>query len=144
MEITKEVLETYRSKKAEIGELDYLINNIHKDDTMVGNDVIMDYQTGYGRPQTVVGFDQEKYRKRIERYQNRKSVLEVECEEMETFVEAIQDSITRRIFRLYFIVGAGRPNQQKIADKINMERSNISKKIDNYLKLSHTSQKAQV
>lgn len=59
--MTKERLEAYRSNKMEILELDYVLNNRWKSDTMIGNDVVFDYSTGYPMPQSVVGFDQKKY-----------------------------------------------------------------------------------
>ena len=39
-QMTKERLMAYRSNKAEILELDYVLNNRWKSDTMIGNDVI--------------------------------------------------------------------------------------------------------
>lgn len=136
MEMTKERLEKYRSCKDEIAELDYLLAHLWESESMIGNDVIMDYQKGYPRPQTVVGFDQEKYEMRRERYEKRKLELTKECEEIEEFVEAIPDSLTRRIFRMYFIQGM---DQKMVAKNVHMDRSSISKKIDGYLQLSHNS-----
>lgn len=129
MEMGRDILEQYRSCKEEIKELDYLLEHLHESENMVGNDVIMDYQKGYPRPQSVVGFDQEKYHRRRERYQKRKEKLVEECEEAEKFVEAIPDSLTRRIFRMYFILGM---SQQCIAKKIHLTQAAVSKKINGY------------
>ena len=131
MEMTKERLEKYKSSKEEITELEYLLDHLKDGDNMIGNDVIMDYQTGYPRPQTVVGFDEAKYERRRRHYEKRKLELEKECEEIEEFVEAIPDSLTRRIFRMYFILGM---DQKTVANKVHLERSVISRKIDAYLK----------
>lgn len=136
MEMTKERLEKYKSCKEEIEELKYLLDHLGEGDTMMGNDVINDYQTGYPRPQTVVGFDHEKYERRRKRYEKRKLELEKECEEIEEFVEAIPDSLTRRIFRMYFIMGQ---DQKTVARKVHLDRSSISKRIDGYLQVSHNS-----
>lgn len=133
MEITKEVLTSYQSKKAEIRELEYSLANRWKDDRMIGNDVIFDYSKGYPMPQSVVGFDQEKYEKQQDRDLRRKEQLEAECKEIEGFVEAIPDSLTRRIFRLYYLEGK---RQVKVARMLHMDQSSISKKIDRFLKLS--------
>ena len=57
MDITKELLQEYRSKKDEIQELDYILKNRWRDEGLIGNDVIFDYGTGYPMPQAVVGFD---------------------------------------------------------------------------------------
>ena len=137
--MTRERLAAYRSNKAEILELDYMLQNRWKSDTMIGNDVVFDYSKGYPMPQSVVGFDQDKYERLQNRDLRRKERLEKECEEIEQFVEAIQDSMTRRIFRIYYIDGRVSVNQEEVSKKVHLERSTISKKIDNYLKDSHKS-----
>ena len=138
-QMTRERLAAYRSNKAEILELDYMLQNRWKSDTMIGNDVVFDYSKGYPMPQSVVGFDQDKYERLQDRDLKRKERLEKECEEVEQFVEAIQDSMTRRIFRVYYIDGRVPVNQEEVSRKVHLERSTISKKIDNYLKDSHKS-----
>ena len=141
MEITKELLSTYRSKKDEIVELDWMLNNRWRSETMIGNDVIFDYSKGYPMPQSVVGFDQEKYDRAQERDLRKKKELEQECVEIEEWVEAITDSITRRIFRMCFIEGR---RQKDVAKAVNLDRSRISRKIDTYLQLSHNSHDSHV
>ena len=136
MDITKELLKGYRSKKSEIQELNYILKNRWRDEGIIGNDVIFDYSKGYPMPQSVVGFDQEKYERLQDRDQRRKEQLEQECEEIEEWVEAIPDSLTRRIFRMCFIDGR---KQKDVAKAVHMDRSSISKKIDDYLQLSHNS-----
>ena len=139
MDITKELLQGYRSKKAEIQELDWKLKNRWRDEALIGNDVIFDYSKGYPMPQAVVGFDYGKYERLQDRDQRRKEQLEQECEEAEKFVESIEKSLERRIFQMYFIDGAEQPTQKEVAKAVHMERSSISKKIDDYLQLSHNS-----
>lgn len=55
--MTKEQLEEYKSKKAEIQELQYKLDHLGEGDSMIGNSVINDYRTGHPRPQSVVGVD---------------------------------------------------------------------------------------
>lgn len=131
MDMTKELLSTYRSKKDEIIELDWMLNNRWRSETMIGNDVILDYSKGYPMPQSVVGFDQDKYERAQERDLRRKKELEQECTEMETFVENIVDSITRRIFRMCFIEGR---KQKDVAKAIHLDQSRVSRRVDDYLK----------
>lgn len=131
MNITKELLQGYRSKKAEIQELDYILKNRWRDEGLIGNDVIFDYSTGYPMPQAVVGFDYEKYKRLQERDQRRKEQLEQECVEIEAFVENIDDSLTRRIFRMMYIQGR---KQKEIAKLTHIDQSTVSKKINDYLK----------
>lgn len=141
VEITKELLSTYRSKKDEIVELDWMLNNRWRSETMIGNDVIFDYSKGYPMPQSVVGFDKEKYDRVQERDLGRKKELEHECAELEAWVEEIPDSRTRRIFRMCFIEGR---RQKDVAKAVNLDRSRISRKIDDYLKNAHKAQNAHV
>lgn len=137
--MTKERLESYRSNKMEILELDYVLENRWRSDTMIGNDVIFDYSKGYPMPQSVTGFDQKKYERLQERDLMRKKRLEKECKEIEDFVSGITDSTTRRIFRIYYIDGRKNVTQRDVAKKIHLDRSSISKKVDAYLKVSHNS-----
>ena len=136
--MTREQLEEYRSKKEEIAELEYKLQHLGAGDSMVGNDVIFDYRSGYPVPQSVVGVDWQKYDNTKARYQNRLDELQRECDEVEEFVESIEDSLIRRMFRLYYIDGM---TQDKVAKKLHMHRSGVSKKISDFLQLSHKSQK---
>ena len=131
MDITKELLQGYRSKKAEIQELDYILKNRWRDEGLIGNDVIFDYGTGYPMPQAVVGFDYEKYKRLQDRDQRRKEQLEQECAEIEDWVETIPDSLTRRIFRMCFIDGR---KQKAVAKAIHLDQSRVSRRVDDYLK----------
>ena len=133
MDITKELLQGYRSKKDEIQELDYILKNRWRDEGLIGNDVIFDYSKGYPMPQSVVGFDQAKYERLQDRDQRRKEQLEQECAEIEEWVETIPDSLTRRIFRMCFIDGR---KQKDVAKAVHLDQSMISKKINNYLKVA--------
>lgn len=139
-QMTRERLAAYRSNKAAILSLEYVLNTRWQSDTMIGNDVIFDYSTGYPIPQNVVGFDQEKYQRLQDRDRKRKEKLEKECEEIEQFVEEIEDTQLHSIFRMYYIDGVHPVIQTQVAEQMHMERSTISKKIDKYLQLSHKSQ----
>ena len=141
MDITKELLQGYRSKKDEIQELDYILKNRWRDEGLIGNDVIFDYSKGYPMPQSVVGFDQAKYKRLQDRDQRRKEQLEKECAEIEEWVEAIPDSLTRRIFRMCFIDGR---KQKDVARAVHLDRSRISRKIDSYLENAHKAQNAHL
>lgn len=140
-EATKEMLESYRSKKEEIEELQYKLKHLGKGDSMVGNDTIFDYRSGYPQPQAVVGTDWKKVSRTEQRYRNKISELESECQMIEDFVEGIKDSMTRRIFRMYYLEGM---SQKAIGEKIHMDRSRISRKIDVFLKNAHKAHKAHL
>lgn len=132
--MTREQLESYRSMKEEIKEIEYKLLHLADGDTLVGNDVIMDYRSGYPVPQAVVGYDYGKHIKLTERYKKRILKLKEDVNEIEGFVEDITDSMTRRIFRMYYIEGM---TQKNIAEAIHMEQSSVSKKIASFLKI-HT------
>lgn len=141
MEVTRQQLEEYRSDKQEILELTYRIENRWKDEAMIGNDVIFDYSKGYPMPQSVVGFDQERYEHLQDRDVRRKDKLEKKCKETEDWIEKIKDGITRRIFRMYFIEGQ---KQKDVAKAVHLDRSRISRKINAYLENAHKAHDAHV
>lgn len=130
MEMTRERLEGYRSCKEEIRELQYRLDHLGEGDSLIGNDVVFDYRTGYPKPQSVVGYDYEKESRLRNTYEPRIQKLEAECAEIEQWVEDIPDSLTRRIFRMYFLEGC---NQKNIAKKVHLSQSKISEKIFKYL-----------
>lgn len=131
MEMTKERLEAYKSNKEEIRELRYKLEHLGEGDSLIGNDVIKDYRTGYPRPQSVVGYDYDKEDRLRTAYQARIQKLEAECAEVELWIEEIPDSLTRRIFRMRFMDGL---SQRNVANKVHLDQSRISRKIDEYLK----------
>ena len=137
--MTKERLSAYIHNKAAIAEINFKLE--HAAEYATGNDVIFDYQKGYPRPLSVVGCDYDKYIKRKERLNKKKEEYQKENDEIEEFINSIHDSLQYRIFTLYFIDGL---RQDKVAEKVNMERSSISKKIDDYLQLSHNSHQSHV
>lgn len=119
-----------------------MIENRYRDDSLIGNDVILDYSKSYPPiPQGVVGFDQAKYNRLQDRDRRRKEKLEQECEEIEDFIESIEDSLTRRIFRMTFIEGR---RQKDVAKAVHLDRSRVSRKIDEYLKNAHKAQNAHL
>ncbi len=129
--MTKKFLADYRSKKAEIEELqNYLLNTNGNSAFISKPDTILDYRSGYPVPQAVSGIEWKKVERIEKRYQDRIEELEKECEEVERFIENITDSLTRRIFRMYFIEGI---KLKEISKVVHIERSVIGKKIKKYL-----------
>nr|DAE36368.1 MAG TPA: Protein of unknown function (DUF1492) [Caudoviricetes sp.] len=142
--MTRVRLAAYRNNKLSILSLEYILNNRWQSESMIGNDVVLDYSKGYPIPQSIVGFDQEKYERLQERDLKRKERLEKECEEIERFVEEIEDPQLHNIFRIYYIDGVNAVNQVEVAKELHVERSTISKKIDRYLQLSHNSHESHI
>lgn len=129
--MTREQLEQYRSKKDEIKELKYKLEHLGEDDSAIGNSIINDYRKGYPQPQAVVGVDWKKIDNTVKRYEHRIDRLNAECGEIEEFVESIEDSMTRRIFRMYYIDGI---SQRDIAKEVGYSRGRVSQKISNFFK----------
>lgn len=90
MEMTRERLEGYRSCKEEIRELQYRLDHLGEGDSLIGNDVVFDYRTGYPKPQSVVGYDYELERRRKERWEKLIEKLQSEVTEVEQWVENIR------------------------------------------------------
>ena len=137
-EMTRKRLEQYQSNKAEIKELRYKLQHLGEGDSLIGNDVVFDYQTGYPRAQAIVGYDYELEAKRKKRYTDQIAKLEAEQDCIEEWVFGIRDSRTRRIFQLRYLDGC---TVEKVAQKIHLDKSNVSRKIDNFLKSQQTQQK---
>lgn len=130
----RSVLEAYRSNRQEIMELKKIIKDRWKNEELIGNDVIMDYSKGYPMPQSVVGFDQRRYKYLQERDQGRVERLEKECRMAEDFIDDIPDTIERRIFRMYYLDGVTAVTQSQVAKRVHMDQCTISRKINKFLK----------
>ncbi|MFQ8681973.1 hypothetical protein [Enterocloster sp.] len=101
MEMTIERLESYRRLMREITILRWELNEMNTTDAGLGSSVINDYRGGYAQPQAVVGFDSERYRRK-RRLLDKK---ETEVEEIRKWVEAIEDTVTRKVFEYYYLEG---------------------------------------
>ena len=112
----KQRLEAYRSNKAEILEL------THKLATLAGSESL-DGTKGYLRPQSVVGYDYDLEQRRRERWEARIGKLQAEVDEVEAWIEAIPDGLTRRCFRMVYVDGL---TQQKVAMKVHLSQSAVS------------------
>lgn len=129
--MTREKLEDYKSKKAEIQELEAKLRDLPGSESMIGNSVVMDYRRGYPQPQSVVGYDYDLAQRRRDQWEKRLENLREDVAEVESWIEAIPDSLTRRIFRMYYCENL---KQSKIAKKLHLHQSRVSRKIDDFLK----------
>lgn len=128
--MTREKLEAYRSNLDEIKELEAKLRDLPGNESLIGNSVVMDYRRGYPQPQSVVGYDYDLERRRKERWEKRLEILRAEVTEVEDWIEAIPDSLTRRIFRMYYCEGM---KQGKIAKKVHLSQSVVSEKMSSFL-----------
>lgn len=129
----REQLERYLSQKEEIRELRYKLEHLGEGDSLIGNSTIFDYSTGYPKPQAVVGYDYNKEWRLRAQYSTRLAKLRYDCEETEQWIEAIPESQTRRIFRMRFLEGM---ILEQIGKKMHVDKSTVSRKIENFLKVA--------
>ena len=132
--MTRERLEAYRSNNDEIKELQGKLQKMGTEEgkeKLVESDTIIDYRKGYPRPQTVTGYNYSKEQRLRQRYSSRIEKLQREQEEIEQWIFEIEDSKIQRIFRLRYLEGM---RQEKIAQKVHMAQSGVSRRIDEYLK----------
>ena len=101
MEMTIKRLESYKRLMQEIAILRWELNEMNTTDAGLESSVIKDYSKGFERPQAVVGFDGERYRRK-RRLLDQK---EAEAEEIRKWVEAIEDTATRKVFEYFYLDG---------------------------------------
>lgn len=139
--VTREQMESYRSMREEIKELNYKLEHIMEDDTMIGSSTVLDYRSGFPVPKGVVGIDWDRYYRVKNQYEDKICTLEKKCRAIEEYIENISDSVTRRIFRMYFQEGK---KQKEIGMLTHMDRSVVSRKINDFLKVAHKTQKTHL
>lgn len=131
-------LKEYRSNKAEIRELKYNLAHLAGSEILIGNSVILDYRKGYPQPQSLVGYDHNLEEDLREKWENRLAELEAHVNEVEAWIEAIPDSITRRCFRMYYMEGK---SQAKIGRAVHVSQATVSEKMSKFLKSDKTDKK---
>lgn len=110
IKITKNLLDSYKKYRREITFLEAELEEMLTTDAGLGSSTILDYQKGYPRPQSVVGFD-------FDLYEHRKGVLEHRKEQVkavEQWIKGIEDGQIRCVFRMRYINGM---SWVKIAEK---------------------------
>lgn len=111
--MTRARLDNYRKLKREIPILEAEIKDLWLTDKGMGNSVILNGKDGTKKPETVVGFDHEKYERRKASLQRKKE----EAVRIRDWIEAIEDGQTRCVFRMFYVDGM---SWKKIAQKIGM------------------------
>lgn len=101
IKVTRKLLDNYRKTKKEIPLLEVELQDMQKGDNGFGNSTIFDYQTGFPRPQSVVGFDWPLYGHRMKVLNRKRS----EVMAVEKWINFIEDGQTRCVFRMFYIDG---------------------------------------
>jgi len=114
--ITRELLDNYQKYKREIPLLEAELDELWTTEKGMGNSVILDYTKGFPRPQSIVGFDEELYKRRKAALQRKKEKVRA----VEAWINAIEDGQTRCVFRMFYMDGM---SWVKIAEKTGYSRS---------------------
>lgn len=101
IKITKKLLNDYSRYKREIPLLERELSEMNTSEAGFGSSVILDYSTGYPRPQGVVGFDHALYKRRRIILENKKAKVAA----VEEWIEKIENIQTRTVFRMRYIQG---------------------------------------
>lgn len=98
IKITKKLLDEYRNSGAKLLAMEYALDRLKHTDAGIGNDVIMDYRSGFGRPQSIVARDEDKISKKA-------AELDTEKEKwlkVMAWIDAIEDVQTRNVFQMFY------------------------------------------
>ena len=101
MEMTREKLDRYRKLLKEIPGLENELAELWLTEKGMGNSVILNGKNGSKKPESVVGFDYDRYDRRKEALQRKKE----EARAIREWIEAIEDGQTRCVFRMFYVDG---------------------------------------
>lgn len=111
IKITRALLDSYRKLLREINLLEKELEDMLQGDHGIGSSVVWNYRKGYPQPQGVTGFDGELYDRRRKILEGKRE----KCKAIENWINAIEDTTTRCVFKMYYIDGL---TWEKIAMKI--------------------------
>ena len=103
IKITRKLLDEYRKTKIEIPLLEQELHEMWTTEKGFGNSVILNGKNGSKKPETVVGFDQERYDRRKQILQHKKE----KARTVEQWIDSIDDTETRMVFKMYYTEGLG-------------------------------------
>lgn len=116
VKITRKLLDSYKKLKRELPVLEYELNELWMTDKGMGNSVILNGKSGSKKPETVVGFDCEKYNRRKKTLAKKKKQVAV----IEKWIDDIPDGQTRCVFKMFYRDGMA---WEKIAAKTGYSQS---------------------
>ncbi|MFR3006441.1 MAG: hypothetical protein ACLTML_14380 [Blautia faecis] len=98
VKITRKLWTDYKKLKAELPVLEYELNELLETDKGLGNSVILNGKAGSKKPETVVGFDYEKYNRRKKTLARKKRQVAA----IEKWIDDIPDGQTRCVFKMFY------------------------------------------
>lgn len=99
--ITKKLLDNYKKLKREIPILEMELEEMRTTDSGLVSSTILDYRTGYARPQHIVGFDWTLYECRQRTLEQKKEQVQA----VEKWIQCIDDGQARCIFKMFYMDG---------------------------------------
>ena len=103
IKITRKLLDEYRKTKIDSPLLEQELHDMWTTEIGLGNSVILNGKNGSKKPETVVGFDQERYDRRKQILQHKKE----KARAVEQWIDSIDDTETRMVFKMYYTEGLG-------------------------------------
>ena len=92
-------------------------------------DSAKDYRTGFPRMITIKGYSAEEYYKLRRRLQEKLAANLAEIDEMENWLDGIEDPQLRDILRLQYVNGL---TQEEIAEELGYSRAAIAQKVKRF------------
>ncbi len=140
----KKTLKKYRSNKDRLIRIEERIQELcEREPTVVmgkvtGSSADFPYTEVRTSVQMYDPYEDENVQQQIRRKEADRLRILKEQEEVEDYINGIDDPEIKEIFELSFKEGK---KQNEVAEIVNIDRSYVSKKISDYIKLSHFSQK---
>lgn len=140
----KKTLKRYKSNKDRLIRIEEQIQELcERESTVVmgkvtGSSADFPYTEVRTSVQMYDPYEEENVRRQIRRKEADRLLILKEQKEVEDYINGIGAPEIKEIFELSFIEGK---KQDEVAEIVNIDRSYVSKKISDYLKLSHFSQK---
>lgn len=140
----KKTLKKYRPNKDRLIRIENQIQELSERESTVvmgkvtGSSADFPYTEVRTSVQMYDPYEEENIRRQIRRKEADRLRILKEQKEVEDYINGIDDPEIKEIFELSFIEGK---KQDEVAEIVNIDRSYVSKKISDYLKLSHFSQK---
>lgn len=140
----KRTLKKYRSNKDRLIRIEERIQELcEREPTIVmgkvtGSSADFPYTEVRTSVQMYDPYEEENIRRQIRRKEADRLLILKEQKEVEDYINGIGDPEIKEIFELSFKEGK---KQNEVAEIVNIDRSYVSKKISDYIKLSHFSQK---
>lgn len=100
-------------------------------------DTYGDYRTGIKRTKVVSGMSSKRSDSLRHKMEHKEAVLSLRVEEMEDWLDGIEDSEMRDILRLYYVMGL---SQEEIGYRKGYSREGITKKLDRFWKCTAITQ----